>query len=174
MSNERSNALDERQALELQSAHDGELSPWRRLLMRRRLAREPAARQELERLQEIGELMREAASEAPVPDLWAGIQAQLPYLEAPRPALPERTFGLSGVPGWAGAGLAAAAVGLALALFVNLGPSEVPMPGSVQWLDSGGRATLVLQDDAEATIIWVLPETARVEPADGRNGNVRV
>ncbi len=164
---------NERRTNELYADYDGELSPWRRFLVRRRLARDPAARRELETVREIGALMREEAREAAAPDLWAGVEAQLPYVEAPAKAVaPERTFGLGGVPGWAGAALATAAAALALLLFVGTEPIE--RSHSVQWIDSGGRATMVLQDDAEATIIWVLPETARGEATDGRIEHGRV
>ena len=166
---------DERRTRELYASYDGELSWWRRLLLRRRLARDPAARRELETVREIGARLREQAGEAVTPDLWAGIEARLPYAEAPAKAgASERTFGLGGAPGWAGAALATAGAALALFLFVASGPSEDPLAGSVQWLDSGGRATIVLQDDAEATIIWLLPETVRLEPTDGRVEHGRV
>lgn len=166
---------DERRTQEVHASHDGELSRWRRFLLRRRLARDPAARRELETLGEIGELMREGAGEAAAPDLWPGIAARLPYAEVPSRATRASTSPLGGVPGWAGAGLATAAIALALVFFVGTGGGDGgPLPGSVQWLDSGGRTTIVLQDDAEATIIWVLPETARTPPSDGRIEHARV
>jgi len=154
----------ERRSLELQAYHDGELPVWRRLRVERRLARDPEARRELGTLEEVGTLMREVAAEAAGPDLWPGIEARLAVTPAPTVAgAKDETPGH----GWRwGVGVAAAAAAaLVLTWFVAAGPGPTAAPGagSVEWLDAGGEATMILQDDDEATIIWVISKA--VPPA---------
>jgi hypothetical protein len=35
-------------------------------------------------------------------------------------------------------------------------PGDAPSVASVRWLDSKGKPVMVLRDDPEATIIWVI------------------
>ncbi len=69
--------------------------------------------------------------------------------------------------GWRGMGwlaaysrpLAAVAVTAALALALFLGIMEdavSPTPGVIRWLDTGGRSVMVLEDQGDATIVWLL------------------
>ncbi len=159
---------EERRQLELEAYHDGELSWWRRWRVERRLARDPAARRDVNALGEVGQLVREVADEAAAVgdrDLWSGIEAQLAVTPAPVAAGGRRERvdgGLAGPLRWGGA-IAAAGAALALTLFIGNGAETTldrttSLHGSVEWLDSGGEATMVLQDDEEATIIWVVSE----------------
>jgi anti-sigma factor RsiW len=55
--------------------------------------------------------------------------------------------------------LAAVAVTAALALALFLGIMEdagTPAPGMIRWLDTGGRGVMVLEDQGDATIVWLL------------------
>jgi anti-sigma factor RsiW len=137
---------------ELQAYHDGELGPLARWRVRRELARSARAREEIARLGEVGLLVREVVDEVPAPDLWAAIQARLP---AQAPSSRERTVGAPPWLRWAAPAVAAAAA-LALVWTLSVGEVEAELAGSVRWLDAGDRSAVVLQDDREATIIWVL------------------
>ena len=147
---------------QLQAYYDGELHGLARWRMQRRLARDPGTRQELVALEETGRLLREAEAGGAAPDLWEAIRLRLPALdaqraeagEAPGPAR-SRLWALSP---WVGACVAAAA--LALAISVEWGDASAP--GSVRWIDSRGNPLMVLQDDRQATIIWVI----EAEPGD--------
>lgn len=151
---------EERRIRELYAYHDGELGAWRRLRVRRRLARDPAARRELSAIAELGALLREEAAEAPSPDLWAGLRERLAVTPRPAvlPAVREPRWPAR-LPGWVGAGLVAAA--LATLLWIGGHPGNAPAAGSVRWLDAGGRPAMVLQDNREATIIWLLDSPDR-------------
>ena len=66
------------------------------------------------------------------------------------------------LPKWAGALVAGGAIALAVFLTPRGGP-EIAAPrvpvfrgSSVQLLDTGRRPAFILQDDSEATIIWLL------------------
>jgi hypothetical protein len=39
------------------------------------------------------------------------------------------------------------------------------MPGMIRWLDTGGRSVIVLEDQGDATIVWLLeaPEAGASE-----------
>jgi anti-sigma factor RsiW len=55
--------------------------------------------------------------------------------------------------------LAAAGVTAALALALFLGIMEdaaPPTSGVIRWLDTGGRSVMVLEDQGDATIVWLL------------------
>ena len=138
--------MRESEALELQAYHDEELSRLRRWRMRRRLARDPHLARELRALAELSDRLREFEEPTPPgPDLWPEVRRRLPDRE-PTIAPPWSLW----KPGLA-AGLAAA---VGLALVVGIGGGR-PAAESVRWLDARGSALMVLQDDAEATIIWV-------------------
>lgn len=145
-----------RETEELNAYQDGELPFYRRWRVERRLASDPAARRELASLAELGALLREQAAAQPGPDLWAGVAAQLPT--APRPAPLEADDALPAptpwLPAWLGAALAAASVAGVMASGVLAG--DAAPVGSVRWIDANRRPVMVLQDDRDATIIWVL------------------
>lgn len=140
----------------LHAYHDGELGPLGRWRVRRALARSADARRELERLAAMGRLVRESAAEAPGPELWTAIQARLPAAARP---LPEVAAGPAPWLRWAAPALAAAAA-VALVWTLSIWGAEPALDGSVRWLHAGDKSAVVLQDDREATIIWVLDTPA--------------
>ena len=157
---------------QLQAYYDGEIHGLARWRFERRLARDLAARQQLSALEETGRLLREVEAESAAPDLWEAIRLRLPALDARRAELEEAAGGarsrLWALSPWVGVGVAAAA--LALAIGVEWG--DASLPGSVRWIDSRGKPLMVLQDDSQATIIWVIEG----EPGDlsGRSGRVLI
>jgi anti-sigma factor RsiW len=160
-----------RETQELHAFQDGELSLWRRWRVARRLARDARAQREVASIAELGALLREQAAAQPAPDLWAGIRAQLPTAPRPTPldvddALPATTPWL---PAWLGAAIAAASVAGVMASGVLSG--DAAPVGSLRWLDSKGKPVMVLQDDRDATIIWVL-DKAKQATGGGRDAVV--
>jgi len=166
------------QLLLLQAYHDGEASWLGRWRAQRLLRSDAAARAQLEDWSRLGSMLREQeqASELAAPDLWAGIRAELP-------ALSERAFEPDdGGAEWAGesaggwlrwgAPLAAAAAAAVVALTLLMPPGDAASGPSIRWLDSGGRSAMVLQDDREATIIWVLDGPGATSPGDGSGSAV--
>jgi anti-sigma factor RsiW len=155
--------MKERLLRDLHAYHDGELRGPRRWWTERRLARDPAARAELARLAQLGAAMRDEAGASPAPDLWSRIVMDLPPAAAPA-AEPHAAQGGFTLPKWAGALVAAGAVAYAL-LVVGPTPSIRPLASQpevagskVLLLDTGRRPAFILQDDREATIIWLLPK----------------
>jgi anti-sigma factor RsiW len=151
-----------REKQELHAFQDGELPFWRRWRVARRLARDGVAQRELASIVELRALLREQAATLPGPDLWAGVRAQLPTAARPAPldaddAWPAQTPWL---PAWLGAALAAASVALVMASGMLSG--DAAPVGSLRWLDSRGKPVMVLQDDRDATIIWVLQKPKQV------------
>jgi anti-sigma factor RsiW len=154
---------DDQARRELHAYHDGELSWWERRRVARRLARDPSARRELEALDRMALLLREEADAVEVPDFWNEVRATLPRRELQPEPEPRRGFP---VPPWLGAGLAAAAVAGVLALGLYSG--ETPTAASsVRWLDVSGHSVMVLQDDVEATVIWMLDSGKESARRDG-------
>jgi anti-sigma-K factor RskA len=152
--------MSERLVRDLHAYHDGELQGVRRWWLERRIAASPAAQAELERLREVGAALRAQAEQTPAPDLWSAIVMQLPpAVSHAEPARERDGFGFT-LPKWAGAVVAAGAV--AIAFFAMPGGGPTPGPGlrgsAVQLLDTGRRPAVILQDDAEATIILLLPK----------------
>jgi anti-sigma factor RsiW len=154
-------------AQELHAFRDGELSPWRRFWVGRRVARDLRAQRELASLDQLGALLREHAEGAGEPDLWAGIQARLAYAERPAPLREPFRPAAPKAPAWVGAALATAVVALVVATGALSG--DAPPVASVRWLDAKGKPVMVLRDDRKATIIWVIQKpkqtTARVRDA---------
>ena len=143
-----------RQAPELSAFRDGELSPWRRWRVARRVARDPRARRELAALDELGALLREQSASVAEPDLWEGIRSRLPYAERPAPQPEPLRLPAPRAPAWLGAALATAVVALVVATGFVAG--DAPPVASVRWLDAKGKPVMVLRDDRKATIIWVI------------------
>lgn len=161
-----------RRARELQAWLDGELGSWQRRRVTRRLARDAPARAQAAFWGEVRTLLREEAAETPGPDLWSELAPRLARApgvrpETAAPPAPRAGFRLPALVPWAGAALVAGAVALALTLGLPAGDAAA-RSGSLRWLDTGGRPAMVLQDDREATIIWVLegvPERSTREGA---------
>lgn len=141
----------------LHAYHDGELGVLDRWRVRRLLARDGAARRELEALAAVGEAVRESWQEPAPLDVWAGLEGRLRAIDAEREsATPARSpFGPLLRPAAAGALLAALVVGVAL----FLGPEARSGGGVVRWLDTHGQAVMVL-DAGDATIIWLMQSDA--------------
>ncbi len=160
----------------LHAYHDGELRGVARWRFERLLARSPELRRELEALALMRELVREGESRVPTPDLWEGISRRLPPAEGARPArirdreTRERSGGF-GPLAWLvrPLGAAAAAAVAAAALVFALISGDNAAPGVVRWIDSGDRSVMVLEDDEEVTIIWVLGD-ASTPPRHGGAG----
>jgi anti-sigma factor RsiW len=152
--------MSERLVKQLHAYHDGELGGLRRWWMERQIARNPDAQRELARLRGLAEALRAQAEQVPAPDLWSAIVLQLPAPPAADSARERDGFGFT-LPKWAGAVVAAGAV--ALAIYLVPGSTTRPLPpavrdSAVQLLDTGRRPAVILQDDAEATIILLLPK----------------
>ena len=151
--------MSERLVKQLHAYHDGELGGLRRWWIERRIARNPEAKRELARLRGLAQALRAQAEQVSAPDLWSSIVLQLP---AAAPAAEPARDGLGfTLPKWAGAVVAAGAV--ALAIYLVPGSTTQPLPpamrdSAVQLLDTGRRPAVILQDDAEATIILLLPK----------------
>lgn len=161
-----------REQQELHAFQDAELPLWRRWRVARRLARDRAGQRELASIAELGALLREQAAAQPAPDLWEGVRAQLATAAKPTPldvddSLTART---PWQPAWLGAAIATASVAVVMASGVLSGDAA-PVE-SVRWLDSKGKPVMVLQDDRDATIIWVLEKPKRTTGRGGRDAVV--
>jgi anti-sigma factor RsiW len=145
-----------RERQELHAFQDGELPFWRRWRVSRRVARDLEAQRELASIAELGALLREQAAAQPTPELWESVRAQLATAPRPKPLVDDDAVGSAapGLPAWLGAGLATASVVAVMASGVLAG--ETPRVESVRWLDGKGKPVWVIQDDRDATIIWVL------------------
>jgi anti-sigma-K factor RskA len=142
----------------LHAYYDGELSRFARWRVKRRIARDPDARREFERWSRIGALLRESEAEAPAPDLWAGIEGRLravdATLEVPESVRRPWFASAAGLLRPAAAVAVVAGVAVAAALFFTSGPP--PHPSVVRWLDTMGQPVMVLEQEDDATIIWLM------------------
>ena len=116
----------------------------------------PAMRRVFETLSLVGQLVRENESTTPAPDLWDAIALRLPAEDARRADAPT-----SRGPDWLAPLLrpvpaAAAAAVLAIAVAIGVTTGDTATGSVVHWLDTGNRSVMVLEDDAEMTVIWVL------------------
>jgi len=146
----------------LQAYHDGELGFLARWRVERRLAASSEARETLQGLRLVGELVRESHATAPTPDLWAAIARELPV--APAAAEPQGfSEGLTDVLAWlfrpAGVAVATAAAA-AVAFFVLSGSEPAGVANVVRYLDPGDNSVMLLQGEDDATIIWVMEPVA--------------
>jgi len=141
----------------LHAYHDGELSGFARRRFEQRLRRSPALQAELDSLASLGASLREHDAAGPSPDLWDDIALRLPGLDAQRDAdaTPVRSGWLSWLFGPAGAALATAAAAVALALTIYT-PEIQPGGSTIRWLDTAGKSVMVIDDDTDMTIIWML------------------
>ncbi len=157
-----------REQRDLHAYHDGELRGLRRWLFERRLSRSPRLRAELEALGRVGHWVRELGEAPRRIDVWDDVALRLPAIDAERvEPRGERRPGRAGRWDWRGMDwlaaysrpLAAAGVAAALALALFLGIMEETGPrkaGIIRWMDTGGRSVMVLEDEGEATIVWLL------------------
>lgn len=163
---ERRKGREDRRQRDLQAWHDGELSWLGRRRVARRLARDPEARRELAALERLGRLLRDedATRRGDPGELWESLRGRLPEA-APPPSPPVPSPRLR--PAWAAAaGLALVAGALALAILLPQG--HAPPATSLRWLRVDGQGAVVLEDDREATIIWVLPSPQPSRRTDGK------
>ena len=150
------NEMDTRLEGMLHAYHDGELRGLARWRFERRLRRSAELRRELAGLERVAGWVRLGEDASAGPDLWDAIAQRLPAADARR----REAEAAPAAPGWRWAPLgavAAAAVAI-LAIYTALEPAP-GVPGTVLWMDSGDHSILVL-DDAEATIIWMLDDAA--------------
>ncbi len=141
----------------LQAYYDGELRGLSRWRFERRLSRSPALRAELESLRQLGVWTRESDAEQPSADLWDHIALRLPAIDAQRAETPRPSA--KGLLAASARPLTALVLtgALALALFLGIIPDDTsPAPGVISWLDTGGRGVMVLEDQGDATIVWLL------------------
>jgi anti-sigma factor RsiW len=149
---------------DLNAYHDGELGGLRRWRFERRLSRSPRLRAELEELRRLANWVQGVGAQSPSSDVWDHVALRLPAIDADRADQRQgrdERGGLRGM-GWLAAfprPLAAVAVSAALALALFLGIMEdaaPPTSGIIRWLDTGGRSVMVLEDQGDATIVWLL------------------
>ena len=174
-----------REQRDLNAYHDGELSGLRRWLFERRLSRSPRLRAELEELKRLAHWVQGVDVPSPSADVWDDIALHLPAIDAQlveqrqsrveqrqsraeqRQSRVEQWQRRDERRDWRGMDwlaaysrpLAAVAVTAALALALFLGIMEdaaPPTPGIIRWLDTGGRSVMVLEDQGDATIVWLL------------------
>ena len=147
-------AMSGRDERVLHAYHDGELRGFRRWRFERQLSRSSKLRAEFESLRDLSRFARDSEPE-PAVDLWDRIALRLPAIDA------ERAEARSSPGLWMGYSrpLAAVALTAALALALFLGiiqGGESSTPGIIRWLDTGGRSVMVLEDQGDATIVWLL------------------
>lgn len=147
--------VDESDRERLHAYHDGELAGFARWRFERRLRRSPALQRELAEIARVGDWVRAGLAEAESPDLWDRIALRLPAEDARRREAQTRRRPFGWWLAWPGA--IAATAGLALAVSMGWFEEEAPATGGVvRWLDSGGRDVMVLEGEADTTIIWVI------------------
>jgi anti-sigma factor RsiW len=167
-----------REQRDLSAYHDGELSGLRRWLFERRLSRSARLRAELEELKRLARWVQGVDPQPPSADVWDDIALRLPAIDAQfaeqrqrraeqrqrraeqrqRRAERRERLGMDWLAAYSRP-LTAAAVTAALALALFLGIMEdaaPPTPGIIRWLDTGGRSVMVLEDQGDATIVWLL------------------
>jgi len=152
-----SSAMTERDEARLHAYHDGELSSLARWRFERELRRRPALRGELASLRALRGHLQELDGSAAAPDLWDAVVARLPRSAVREPDR-ERTREGRGAIWWL-APIGAAAATAAIVLAVLYGGFFAPPTdrgGSVRWIDSEDQSVMVLDDDPDTTIIWVL------------------
>jgi len=157
----------------LDGYHDGELGLLRRWWVGRHLAGCSGCRSELSGLLQIGDWMRETSA-VREPDLWPGVVARLPSVQA----RPSAVASSSPVRRWrprlstpvlGGAFAVAAATVLLVRPELSTLLTPVAQPaGVVRSLNSHGRPVMVLegQKDATATIIWLMEEQHDPNPEE--------
>lgn len=155
--------LPERDELRLHAYHDGELSGFARWRFERTLRRSPVLQRELESLRSVRQLLHEQDAGTGEVDLWDRIALGLPAADAQRREGSEQDAGVfpaRGAAWWLKPIGAVAATAAVAAFFMVPTPAPItPASGSVvRWIDSGERGVLVLEDDPNSTIIWVMDD----------------
>jgi anti-sigma-K factor RskA len=169
------NAMREGIEVLLHAYHDGELSGLARWRFERELRRSPALQRALAGLRGMREQIREIDAADPTPDLWDAIALRLPAADARRAGARDELVAARGrrLIWWLtpiGAAAAAAAVVLAV-LYEGYWSARPASGGTVRWIESDDGNVMVLDDDPDTTIIWVLDGS--VEGA-ARGGSIDV
>ncbi|HXK23980.1 MAG TPA: hypothetical protein VMS55_15025 [Myxococcota bacterium] len=149
--------MTERDEARLHAYHDGELPALARWRFERELRRRPALRGELVSLRALRGALQDLDESAAAPDLWDAVATRLPRSAVHEPAR-ERTQQGRGAIWWlAPIGAAAATAAIVLAVvYGGLFATPAESGGSLRWIDSEGQSVMVLDDDPDTTIIWVL------------------
>jgi len=156
-----SNAMTERDEARLHAYHDGELSALARWRFERKLRRRPALRGELASLRALRGALQDLEGSAAVPDLWDAVATRLPSSAVREPERGRTREGRSAIWWIAPIGAAAATAAIVLAVvYGGLFATPIDRGGSVRWIDSEGQSVMVLDDDPDTTIIWVLDGAA--------------
>ncbi len=150
----------------LHAYHDGELRGLALWRFERRLGKKPGLGRELAALGRIREAAREIDDRQPGPELWERIALRLPALDARRAEAATKPRRRATLLMPLGAAVCATGVAIGVALWLPTGDTETG--GAMRWMDGGDRDVMVLRDDAEATIIWLLDSGS---PGAARGGS---
>jgi anti-sigma factor RsiW len=150
-------AMTERDEARLHAYHDGELSALARWRFERELLRRPALRGELAALRAMRGALQDLDGTAAAPDLWASVATRLPRSAVREPQRERKREGRGAIWWLAPIGAAAATAAIVLAVvYGGLFATPAERGGSVRWIDSEDQNVMVLDDDPDTTIIWVL------------------
>jgi anti-sigma factor RsiW len=157
-----------REQRDLNAYHDGELKGLRLWAFERRLSSSPRLRAELEELRRVARWVQASDSDVRDIDVWDDIALRLHGIDAERSERPSgQRSGLDWLVAYVRPISAVAVMAaLALALFLGIMDGDAPTPpGMIRWLDTGGRSVMVLEDEGDATIVWLLeaPEEGAAE-----------
>lgn len=156
----------------LHAYHDGELGRLARWLFERRLARSAELRTELQALEALGHWARELdETSGATADLWDAIALRLPAEDARRREGAGDALSAPARASWVRPFAAVAtAVAILIAVAIGVLSRDTAPVGVVRWMDTGTRSVMVLQEDADTTIIWVLDDAV---PGDVSMGGTR-
>ena len=154
----------------LHAYHDGELSRLGRWRFERTLRHSPALQRELASLRQMRGALQALDGTADAPDLWESLRPSLAGARAKA-----RDGAISegrgrGIIWWlAPLGAAAATAAVVLAVYGGFFASSPATGGTLRWIDSEGRSVMVLDDDPDTTIIWVLDGAMEGAARGGRS-----
>jgi anti-sigma factor RsiW len=154
----------------LHAYHDGELSALGRWRFERALRRSPALQRELAALRGMRGALQDLDASGAAPDLWETLAPRLRAARAPRSDTASDHGGRGLV--WWLAPIGAAAATAAVVLAIVYGGFFATPPaagGTLRWIDSEGRSVMVLDDDPDTTIIWVLDGATEGAARGGRS-----
>ena len=155
----------------LHAYHDGELSALARWRFERELRRSPVLQRQLASLQGMRGALQALDTSAGAPDLWESLRPRLAGARAQERARAESGGRGRGIVWWlAPIGAVAATAAAVLAVFYGgFFASSPAAGGTLRWIDSEGRSVMVLDDDPETTIIWVLDGATEGASTGGRS-----
>ncbi|HEX5068285.1 MAG TPA: hypothetical protein VFY49_19350 [Myxococcota bacterium] len=155
----------------LHAYHDGELSALARWRFERELRRSPGLQRQLASLRGMRGALQALDTAAGAPDLWESLRPRLAGARAQERARAASGGRGRGIIWWlAPIGAAAATAAAVLAVFYGgFFASSPAAGGTLRWIDSEGRSVMVLDDDPETTIIWVLDGATEGASTGGRS-----